>query len=42
MQNKRFFKIEKEFELKIFFDYIRINSFYNRLYLLFLEKFIYL
>jgi hypothetical protein len=37
-----FFLIEEEFELKIFFDYIRIASSYDRLYLLFFEKSIYL
>jgi hypothetical protein len=39
---KTFHLIENEFELKIFSDYIRIASFYDRLYLLFLKKFAYL
>ncbi len=34
--------IEEEFELKISFDYTRIVSSYDRLYLLNLEKFAYL
>jgi hypothetical protein len=34
--------IEEEFELKILFDYTSIVSFYDRFYLLFFEKFIYL
>jgi hypothetical protein len=37
-----FFLIEEEFELKILVDYIRIAFFYDRLYLLSFEKFIYL
>jgi hypothetical protein len=37
-----FFLIEERFKLKIFVDYIRIASFYDRLYLLFFEKSTYL
>jgi hypothetical protein len=37
-----FYLIEEDFELKILFDYIRIASFYDRFYLLSLEKSTYL
>jgi hypothetical protein len=37
-----FYLIEEDFELKIFFDYTRIASFYDRLYLLSFEKSTYL